>query len=388
MEDALSENSNSKPTVPVQPRYDVLKETWRLLNSFKLAITLLSALAVVSFIGVLIPQNLTMNAYVERYGVGAMFIRLVGLNDVFHTNWFIALLAFLAFDILVCILRRITALFRSDIRSSSLWVRRLGSVIAHLSIVLILAGGMIGGMRGFRTQKTVFPGETILIPGTEAELRLKKFEIERAGDGAVKQFRSEVALIRPDGNTTDHVITVNHPLTFEGVNIFQNSYGTQNKEIESASLAITDKKGDTRIELTTAVFKKKTRVGGTNLSVLIKDFVGDFVIDVHTGQVDNRSAEHRNPAVLVELYAEGKLLSSGWSFGKMPGFHSEDKPFDILLLDYEPALYSVFEIAKSPGIQLVYGGFAGAAIGLILSMSFGHSRSKKQSSSNRKEMPT
>ena len=72
----------------------------------------------------------------------------------------------------------------------------------------------------------------------------------------------------------------------------------------------------------------------------------------------------------------------------MPGFHSEDKPFDILLLDYEPALYSVFEIAKSPGIQLVYIGFAGAAIGLILSMSFGHSRTKKQSTNNRKEMPT
>ena len=240
-------------------------------------------------------------------------------------------------------------------------------------MVLVLLGGMTTGLRGFRTQKKMSQGDSIPVPGTETKLRLNRFEIETTADGAVKQYRSHVSLIYPDGKIEDHSITVNHPLTHRGINIFQNSYGKEPRGIESASLAIADKKSGERIGRTTAMFKKRTKVSRTNLSVLVKDFVGDFVIDVHTGRVDNRSAEHRNPAVLVELYVDEELLLSGWSFLKIPGFHSEDKPFDVLLLDYEPAHYSVLEIASSPGIGLVYTGFAGAAIGLILSLSLARS---------------
>lgn len=254
-------------------------------------------------------------------------------------------------------------------------------------MILVLLGGMTTGLWGFRTQKKMSEEDIFSLPGTEANLRLNRFEIETTLDGVVKQYRSDVSLIYPDGRIEDHSITVNHPLTHKGINIFQNSYGKEPRRIERASLAVADRNTGEHIGRTTATFNKRAVVGGTDFSVLVKDFVGDFVMDIHTGQVDNRSAEHGNPAVFVELYVDEQLMMSGWSFLKTPGFHSEDKPFDILLLDYEPALYSVFEIAKSPGIQMVYTGFAGAAIGLILSMSFGHNRSRKQSSS-RKEMPT
>ena len=255
-------------------------------------------------------------------------------------------------------------------------------------MILVLLGGMTTGLRGFRTQKKMSQGDTFSVPGTEANLRLNRFEIETTADGTVKQYRSYVSLIHPDGKIEDHSITVNHPLTHKGIDIFQNSYGKEPRRIESASLAVADGNTGERIGRTTAVFKKRKSFGGTNFSVHVKDFVCDFVMDVHTGQVDNRSAEHKNPAVFVELYVGEELMVSSWSFRKMPGFHSEDKPFDILLLDYEPAFYSVFEVAKSPGIQLVYTGFVGAAIGLLLSMGFGHNRSRKQSGNSRKEIPT
>ncbi|MFQ5905780.1 MAG: hypothetical protein ACE5JA_04330, partial [bacterium] len=73
-----------------------------------------------------------------------------------------------------------------------------------------------------------------------------------------------------------------------------------------------------------------------------------------------------------------KAVFSGWSFINVRGIHSKEGPYDIMLVDYEPSLYSVFEIAKSPGIKLVYTGFTGAAIGLILTMSFGQDRPKSR----------
>jgi len=346
------------------------------LNSYKLAVTLLSVLAAVSFIGVIIPQNLPADAYAQKFGGAHIFIGVLGLNDVFHTSWFIAILVFLAFDILLCIFRRVVALVRSYRMGSPLWMRRLGSVILHLSIVLILVGGMVSGMRGFRIQRTAFQGDTISIPGTDASLRLSKFEIETTEDGAVKQYISEVALTEPNGDSSDHKIMVNHPLSHEGITVFQNSYGQESRQVESASLSILDRESGRQVALSEVPFRDTTKIDGTGLSVFVKDFACDFVIDVHTREVQNRSLEHRNPAVLVELYENGEPVSSGWSFRNVRGIHSKRGPYDVMLVHYEPVLYSVFEIARSPGIQLVYSGFAGAAIGLILSMSFGQGRKK------------
>ncbi|MFQ5906737.1 MAG: cytochrome c biogenesis protein ResB, partial [bacterium] len=294
----MLQDENSKSAPREKYGLSVLKETWRLLNSYKLAITLLSIIALVSFIGVVIPQNLPANAYIEKFAGLSVLIRAFGLNDIFHTNWFTALLVFLAFDILLCIARRVVALVRYYRMGSSLWTRKLGSVILHLSIILILLGGMVSGMRGFRTRKTALQGDTISIPGTNATLRLNRFEVEKTEDGAVKQYRSEVSLIEQNGNSTDYEIMVNHPLSHEGVNVFQNSYGQQSRQIESACISIIDSESGEQIAFLEVPFKNMTKVDGTDLSVAIKDFACDFVIDVHTGTIDNRSPEHRNPAVL------------------------------------------------------------------------------------------
>lgn len=80
-------------------RFSLLRDTWRLFNSFKFVIALLSIIALISFVGVLIPQGLPDSVYIKKFGLPGHFILAFGLDNVFRTSWFLGLLAFLALDI-------------------------------------------------------------------------------------------------------------------------------------------------------------------------------------------------------------------------------------------------------------------------------------------------
>jgi hypothetical protein len=365
----------------------VFTDVWRLLNSFKLAIALISLIAIASFIGVIIPQDLPLAVYSERFGKASVLIRALGFNRVFHNNWYITLLAFLALDMLLCIIRRAAWLSRSGRKGSPVWIRRFGSVVSHLSIVAILIGGVLTGKLGFRTQETVFKGESVSIPETGALLQLRQFQVETNEEGMVRQYRSEISIVEPSGDTLKGEVLVNHPFSYKGVNIFQNSYGKDPKTIENASLSILDAGTGTLIASRVVPFKETAQIDGTDLSVLVKDFAADFVMDVETGQVTNRSAEHRNPAVLAELYRSGRPVFSGWVFLGKSGMHSRKGPFTVTLNGYEPVLYSVFDIVRSRGIQLVYGGFAGAGIGFIISLILAPGRKDSRGVGRKKGKP-
>ena len=80
-------------------RLSLLRDAWRLLNSFKFVIALLSVIALISFVGVLIPQGLPERVYIKKFGLPGHLILAFGLNNVFRTSWFLGMLAFLALDI-------------------------------------------------------------------------------------------------------------------------------------------------------------------------------------------------------------------------------------------------------------------------------------------------
>lgn len=93
------------------------------------------------------------------------------------------------------------------------------------------------------------------------------------------------------------------------------------KEVKAAwkevTLKITDKasgKTDTKI----VKIGGQTTVGA--YTIRVPAFMPDYAIT--DNKITSRSAEAKNPAALVELVENGKVVAEGWVFGMLPSFNS------------------------------------------------------------------
>lgn len=71
------------------------------------------------------------------------------------------------------------------------------------------------------------PHTFVAIPpgGAYRDLKVESFDIEYNGDGSVSQFFTNISLNNDEGKTlTEKTISVNHPLRYEGVTIYQVSH--------------------------------------------------------------------------------------------------------------------------------------------------------------------
>lgn len=285
----------------------------------RFAVALLTVLAIASAIGTVIKQNEPFQNYIIEFGPFwfALFERL-GLNDIYHSVWFLLILAFLILSTTLCIVRNAPGFLR-DIRSyrthasaASLalmkhhaqidaqtdeqtltsflqhhgyrWRRteredgsillsakkgslnRLGYFCAHGALVVICLGGLLDGNlplklaeltgrikpfdaatadrippqsrldsnnMSYRARVTVNEGQSTGIGVMQAGrgqlvqdlpfiITLKKFHVDYYSNGMPKLFASDVTVTdKTSGQRTDATIKVNHPLTINGVTLYQ-----------------------------------------------------------------------------------------------------------------------------------------------------------------------
>ncbi|MBW2656103.1 MAG: cytochrome c biogenesis protein ResB, partial [Deltaproteobacteria bacterium] len=195
---------------------DPLNKIWDFFTSVRLTIVLLLTLAATSIIGTLIPQNQEPAAYFQAFG-GSLYrlFDLFGLFDMYHSGWFQFLILLLTINIIVCSIDRMSAnrrilfvrkpsfnlaryrnlkskqKFKDDRSTDQLkevcqayikrhfrhsqvettdsgyaiygekgrWTR-FGVYMVHLSVVLLLIGGLIGSIFGFDGWVNIPEGES------------------------------------------------------------------------------------------------------------------------------------------------------------------------------------------------------------------------------------
>ncbi|MDO8524881.1 MAG: cytochrome c biogenesis protein ResB, partial [Candidatus Omnitrophota bacterium] len=124
---------------------------WKLFSSVKLAIWLLALIAVLSLLGTLIPQNQEAHLYIDRFGrSGYQALEKAGLNDIYASPLFIFLIILFAINLAVCLLNRF-----------SLRTRMLGSILSHVSILIILIGALVGMFFGQKGLIKIGEGEEV-----------------------------------------------------------------------------------------------------------------------------------------------------------------------------------------------------------------------------------
>jgi cytochrome c biogenesis protein len=104
---------------------------------------------------------------------------------------------------------------------------RLGSIVSHFSLTLIILAYVLGNYYGFRdTEFTVVEGDTREIGhNTDLAIKLVSFTDEYYPDNTPKDYRSETTLYEKGQIVNQSVIRVNQPLDYKGIRVYQSFFG-------------------------------------------------------------------------------------------------------------------------------------------------------------------
>jgi cytochrome c biogenesis protein len=401
-----------------------MKALWRFFASVKLAIVLLILLAAASIVGTLIPQGLAPSSYAAHFGRLTGLLMGLQLNGVYHSLWFLTLLFLLALNTIVCTLTRLPAKWRRAFRPrvqadpAGLAAMRIrgrfgrnkpaadvaaavrdllrerryrvdsapgearicllarkrrlgifGSDTVHLGLLIVILGGIVSGLGGFRTQLALSQGQTAGVPRAPFALKLDSFVTEYYPQGSVKDWKSTVTVLENRAPVRQGVIEVNRPLTYKGFSFYQTSYAW---DWTNPKLGLVIKKtSDPSFSRTVSVdVGQKVAVDDKDVTdILVTRFVPDFVIgDGNT--IQSRSETPNNPAAQVEGWKGGDKVFSGWIFAKYPDFtqmHSgQETDLSFVLKSYEAPEISVLEAARDPGVGLIWAGCFLVSLGFFL----------------------
>jgi hypothetical protein len=273
---------------PVKPNRSVAAKLIDTLASVKFAVVVVIVIAAACVAGTIIPQGAEVAAFLRKNPAACDRMELfgtLGLTHVFYSCWFIGLLCALASSVTVCSTRRFATVQRTTGFARG---RALGSMLTHISILLILTGGVVRGVWGEKGYIEFREGDTkaqFVVDGRERPLpfalHLAKFEIETYADRPVRRDDdSNLLLVAWPEKNLKAALPIN-----------------LNVEQQFAGFRIT-----------------------------ILKHIPDFVVDMQTHEVTSRSSEPRNPAILVAVAGPG-YSNHRWLFAKFPDFvmHTKDE---------------------------------------------------------------
>lgn len=343
---------------PQNPVWDSSLWLINFLGSVPFAIIVIALITIACIVGTLLPQGDAVAKYLLKNPDGKVRMELfglLGLTRVYSAAWFLALLGLLSASLAACTFRRYGAVRRAHGRARG---RAIGSVLTHISLLLVLTGGVIRGVWGergnleFRETQT---RQSFHERGEEKPLpfsvHLVKFEIEmhpppQGQDEAANAIQAERLLVVWPQKHTRSALTV---------------------EIDKEQWVVPE----------------GAAAGGPSaLRINVLRRVPDFIIDMQTREVSSRSDEPRNPAILVETL-HAAHTNEMWVFANHPDFnmHTTDShdaqkpPFKLLyqiktrppepprVKDYKSTLQIIEdgEIVREKTIEvnlpLRYGGY-------------------------------
>jgi hypothetical protein len=344
----------------------------RWVVSMRTAVRLLGVVAVLSLAGMTIAQNLPETAYVERYGhvVGLAVVRL-GLHRVFSTAYFGAVLALLTVSLVACAASRIVRALR---RGRAFRPAPLGSFLTHFGIGVVLIGGLVSSVSGFRYlgEDYLGPGDIMEVPEGGFSLRVEEARTEFTEEGALAEYVSVVTVLEDGRELGTERIEVNHPLVRRGIGVFQYEMLPAPDSFETALVraAVPDGVGGIYHEDFLIAPDVTVEVPGTDLTVKAVEFIGHFTYDIETRTAAPASPFHRNPAVRVQVAEAGRPIGEQWLFvGARGHAGGTEFPVRLFLLDYRPDYdggLTRFQVSCQPGTPVMYGGFAAISLGIVL----------------------
>lgn len=413
---------------------------FRLFRSVRFNIFLFAVLAAASAVGTLLPQASETPEKVDQWiamhpAWGKLFEGL-GLFRLYESWWYLALLALMAFDIVVCKLAKappdhglvalppelepeaagkeldraeaalatkglqaefsaqgpvervaveLTRAINRERYHHHAWAgaaadgrvslvatrhraQRWGSYIAHVALVVILAGGLLKQLYGFVEMVPVLEGGAREMQYKRGwELKVDDFTVlYYDGTKNPKHFSSQLKVYEGDKLLASKLIQVNDPLDIGGVRFYQASWGAGGM-FRSVTLSL----GKQSIQIPQ---RTPTRIPNTKIEVVADLMLPNFTIGPG-GNADNASLDLKNPAVKLKFRVDGRETKPLWLLESRPDLafaenedgvlqHAPPPPFRLAEID--PVLFSGVQVAYDPGYPVVLTGGIAWLVGMML----------------------
>ena len=380
------------------------------LADLRLAIVLLLAIAIFSISGTVIEQGQSLAFYQTNYPEHpALFgfltwkvLLTLGIDHVYRTWWFLSILILFGSSLTACTFtrqfpalkaarlwkfykepRQFEKLALSAQLETGSWdslgellekrrykvfreedtlyarkgiVGRIGPIVVHASMLIILAGAIWGALSGFLAQEMVASGNTFQVKNIidggplaapqipkDWSVRVNRFWIDYTPKGGIDQFYSDLSVVDNQGKEVDReTIYVNKPLRYRGVTFYQTDWGIAAVQVRlnkspifQIPMAQLDTKGKGRIWGTWIPTKPDLSAG---VSLLARDLQGTLLV----------------------YDASGKLIST-----IRPGMATEVNGVTLKIVDVIGS--TGLQIKADPGIPIVYTGFGLLMLGVIMS---------------------
>jgi cytochrome c biogenesis protein len=233
---------------------------------------------------------------------------------------------------------------------------RLGTLVTHLSVVLIVLGFVWSQVSGWREPAvTLGPGQLYQVGHGDGFLvRCDSFEVERYPGGLPKDYRTRLTVLQGNSEVISKIVRVNDPLSYRGVGFYLSSYGPA-----------------ARVRAYDAVGKplslQKAGQGETVLNFAGEGEGRDLLIpslDLALHVV----FYYEGPSLFVQATRGGQVVSAGFVYDGET-VELEDARFEFAL-----DRYVVLQVVSDPGFRLVIAAAFMVMGGLILSLYFPHRR--------------
>ena len=405
------------------------RELLPLLADLRLAIVLLLTIVGFSILGTVIEQGQSLAFYQANYPEHpALFgfltwkvLLTIGLDHVYRTWWFLSLLILFGSSLTACTFtRQIPALrwfsrtwnfytqprqfqkfalsaevdrsiaelepiltqrrYRIFRQGDSLYAHkglmgRIGPIVVHASMLLILVGAIVGSMTGFFAQELVPSGEVFQVhnifdagPWAERQIpkdwgvRVNRFWIDYTPAGVIDQFYSDLSVLDRDGQEVKRkTIHVNEPMRYRGVTMYQADWGIaairfhlNRSPVLQLPMQQLNVPGG-RLWGTWLPTKPDASEG---VSVLAKDLQGTLLIYDSTGRLISTVRQGMAVEVNgVNLAIEEVVGSTGLQIKADPGIPLVYAGFGLLMLGVMMSYISHSQIwALQQGDRLYIGG--------------------------------
>jgi len=361
---------------------DIFERIWDAFSSMKLGLALLGIIAFVSGIGTIVPQ---MEQSPQRAEAVSELWQTMGFTHLYSSVWFRLLLGLLCINLIVCSTQRFRGIYlrtfkltpplnlarvpqknqlvvQGELESlqasvqevlrqkgfrltlsdkSNQWSfiatkRRLGnwgSLITHLSFVVLVVGALLGSLLGFKGYFMEGAGTTIPIQeivvskGKVSEtfsVRVNSAEDRFLPNGERDNWYTDLSVLENGQEVARKTLSVNHPLKYKGVTFYQASFA--NGALFSAEMkgqknpvVLRDQRQSyyqapgTDLYLVTALAKSSSQ----NPNVLYQVYKGTGADPIQTGQL--KTGETIDVQGTYRLTFEGLAGFTGLQVKKDPG---------------------------------------------------------------------
>ncbi len=260
---------------------------------------------------------------------------------------------------------------------------RLGVYVTHLSILIVLAGGIMGNLYGFKGYLQVTEGEAedrFVLRGRGQQQKRLPFQVRcddftveyYPGSSRPKDYFSNLTIIDGGTEVLSQRIEVNSPLVYDDIWFYQSSYGDTGRGMK-ATFKVRDPRSGAEQSWQTGSTDPYAVPGMDGLRVRVLRVFPDF--DIVDGEPVSRSNQPRNPAALVEAQLPDGNSRRTYLFQLRPDIKTaQDLPYDMTFLGYEGLQYTGLQVVYDPGVWVIWVGCTLMVLGIYFAFFVSHRR--------------